>query len=164
VDTPAALSLGEDFMLLSSAKFELSAARSALVGIDVTDRVGVDLILAVAALLPLERRVQWSERMEIPRRVLATLADGAESLAGILRGGQFFGRERLLARLPKIGPLASRAAIPALVAAVEMAESQVRQINAQARENRDYLTATLTQFKLDLERAVSARVLIKSLK
>lgn len=57
VHTPEALSLGEDFMLLSSAKFYLSAADSAPVGIDVTERLGVDLVLPVASLLPLERRV-----------------------------------------------------------------------------------------------------------
>src|SRR5919107_924024 len=78
LDTPDALSVGEDFMLLSSAKFELSAAGPEPAEIDVTQRVGLDLILPVASMLPLERRVQWNERMEIPRKVLDTLADGAE--------------------------------------------------------------------------------------
>ena len=164
VHTPEALSLGEDFMLLSSAKFELSAADSAPVGIDVTERLGVDLVLPVASLLPLERRVQWSERMEIPRKVLGTLAEGADTLAAVLTGGQLVGLDRLVARLPRIGPLASRAAIPALVAAVKMAESQVKQLNTQARANHDYLTATLTQFKLDLDRGVRDKLLIRSRK
>jgi hypothetical protein len=164
VDTPAALSLGEDFLLLSSAKFELSAADALPVEIDVSKRVGIDLILAVASLLPLERRVQWSERLKIPRKVLATLADGADSLVSVLRGGQLAGIDRLVARLPRVGPLLSRAALPALVAAVQMAESEVRQMNAQARENHDYLTATLTQFKLDLDRGVSERLFLKSLR
>ena len=91
VDTPEALSVGEDFMLLSSAKFELSSAGPEPVEIDVTQRVGLDLILPVASLLPLERRVQWNERMEIPRKVLDTLADGAETLAAVLVGGKLFG-------------------------------------------------------------------------
>ncbi len=51
-----------------------------------TKRVGLDLILPVASLLPLERRVQWSEKIEIPRKVLDTLADGAETLAAVLIG------------------------------------------------------------------------------
>jgi hypothetical protein len=91
VDTPEALSLGEDFMLLSSAKFELSSDSPEPVEIDVTQRVGLDLILPVASLLPLERRVQWNERMEIPRKVLDTLADGADALAAALTGGRLFG-------------------------------------------------------------------------
>ena len=88
VVTPEALSLGEDFMLLSSAKFELSSAGPEPVEIDVTKRVGVDLILPVASLLPLERRVQWEEKMEIPRQVLDTVADNADTLAAVLIGGK----------------------------------------------------------------------------
>jgi len=162
VDSPDALSMGEDFMLLSSAKFELSSAGPEPVEIDVTHRVGLHLILPVASLLPLERRVQWNQRMEIPRKVLDTLADGAETLASVLTGAQLRGVDKLLAKLPKVGPLASKAAIPALIAAVKMAEPQLRRINAQAREDHDSLTATLTQFKLDLEQGVTDRLLIRS--
>ena len=127
-----------------------------------TKRVGVDLILPVASLLPLERRVQWQEKMEIPMKVLDTLADGADTLANVLIGGKGFGVDKVVAKLPKVGPLASKAAIPALMAAVKMAESQLRQINAQARESHDYLTATLTQFKLDLDQGETDRLLIRS--
>ncbi|TCC56446.1 ATP/GTP-binding protein [Kribbella pittospori] len=164
VDTPDALSVGEDFMLLSSAKFELSAAGAEPVEIDVTQRVGLDLILPVASMLPLERRVQWNERMEIPRKVLDTLADGAETLAAVLVGGKSFGVDKLVAKLPKVGPLASMAALPALTAAAKIAGAQLRQINAQAREHHDFLTATLTQFKLDLDQGVKDKLLIRSLK
>lgn len=162
VEVPGALSVGEDFMLLSSAKFQLSPASTEPMEIDVNKRVGLDLILPVASLLPLERRVQWNERMEIPRKVLDTLADGADALAAVLIGAQLSGLGKLVAKLPKVGPLARRAAIPALIAAAKMAESQVRQINARARKDHDYLTATLTQFKLDLDQGVSDRLLIRS--
>lgn len=164
VETPDALSVGEDFMLLSSAKFELVSTDSEPVDIDVTQRVGLDLILPVASLLPLERRVQWNERMEIPRRVLETLADGAETLAAALIGGRLVGVDKVVARLPKVGPFASKAAIPALIAAVKMGGKQLNQINAKARQDHDYLTATLTQFKLDLDRGVKEKLLIRSLK
>ena len=151
-------------MLLSSAKFELSSAGPDPVEIDVTQRVGVDLILPVASLLPLERRVQWSQKMEIPRRVLDSLADGADTLAAVLAGGKPIGIDKLVAKLPKVGPVAAKAALPALIVAVGMAGSQLKQINAQAREKRDYLTATLTQFKLDLDQGVTDRLLIRSKK
>jgi hypothetical protein len=160
VDTPDALSVGEDFMLLSSAKFELSATGPE---IDVSQRVGLDLILPVASMLPLERRVQWNERMEIPRKVLDTLADGAETLAAVLVGGKVLGVDKLGGKLPKVGPIA-KVALPALAAAAKMARSQVREINAQARKDHDFLTATLTQFKLDLDQGVKDKLLIRSLK
>lgn len=162
VDTPEALAVGEDFMLLSSAKFELPPDGTDPVQIDVTQRIGLDLILPVASILPLERRVQWNQRMEIPRRVLDSLADGAEKLAVALAGAKGLGLSKLIAKLPKGGPVAKKVAIPALIAAAEMAGPQLRKLNAQAREDHDYLTATLTQFKLDLDRGVSEGRLIRS--
>jgi len=153
--TPDALSVGEDFMLLSSAKFVPEK-------IEVTERVGVDLILPVAAMLPLERRVQWSERMEIPRKVLEHLADGAETLAAALLAGQASRLDKLLVKLPRVGPLISKGGIPALVAAAKLAESQLKQINAEALAKRDFLAATLTQFRLDLVQGEKDDLIIKS--
>lgn len=48
-----ALSVGEDFVLLSSAKFAADK-------IEVSKRVGLELILPLAATLPLERHVRWA--------------------------------------------------------------------------------------------------------
>ena len=55
VQVPEALSIGEDFLLLSSAKFEPGT-------IEVSERVGLDLLLPVASMLPLERLAQWAAR------------------------------------------------------------------------------------------------------
>ena len=159
VVTPEALSLGEDFMRLSSAKFELSSAGREPVEIDVTKRFGVDLILPVASLLPLERLVQWGEKMEIPRQVLDTVADNADTLAAVLIAAKPV-VYKLVAKLPKVGLLV-RAAYPTLIAAVEMSEKQIKKINEQARENHDYLTATLTQFRLDLDQGERDGLLIR---
>lgn len=162
VVAPEALSLGEDFIVLSSAKFEPAAEGSEPLVIDVSKRVGLDLILPVASLLPMERRVQWSERLEIPRTVLETLADGAELLAAALVGGKLLGLDKVVASLPKIGPLARKAALPALLAAVKLTESRLKQINAEARDNHDYLKATLTQLKLELDQGVADNLLLRS--
>ena len=104
VVTPEALSLGEDFMLLSSAKFELSATDREPAEIDVTKRVGVDLILPVASLLPLERRVQWQEKLMIPVKVLDSLGDNAEALASVLAATQNFGAGSCWASFPRSAP------------------------------------------------------------
>ena len=162
VVAPDALSLGEDFMLLSSAKFALSAGGAEPVEIDVTKRVGVDLILPVASLLPLERRVQWQEKMKLPMQVLDTMADGAESLAKVLVGKKGAAIEKVVAKLPKVGPLASKVVIPALNTAVRMAASELKKINEQAKANHDHLTATLTQFRLDLDQSEIDGRLIKA--
>lgn len=162
VDTPEALSLGEDFLLLSSAKFQLSAASLDPVEIDVTQRVGVDLILPIASILPLERRVQWEARMEVPRAVLDKLADGADMLSAALLGGKLFGLDAVIAKVPRVGPVIGKAAIPALMAAAKLAGPKLREINEMARAKQDYLTGTLSQFKMDLERGVNDRLLIRS--
>jgi hypothetical protein len=155
VQFPEALSMGEDFMLLSSAKFEPGK-------IEVTERVGVDLLLPVACLLPLERLVLWAERFEIPRKWLDHLAHNADALAAALIGAQRFAM--FLNKVPKVGPLLARVALPALAAAVKLSESKIKEMNAEARKNRDFLTATLTQFRLQLDEGVKDDLLVKSLK
>ena len=44
------------------------------VEIDLTKRVGLDLILPVASLMPLERRVLWQEKLELPQRTYHLIA------------------------------------------------------------------------------------------
>jgi len=155
VQIPEALSIGEDFMLLSSAKFEPGK-------IEVTERVGLDLLLPVACLLPLERLARWAERFEIPGKWLDHLADNADAFAALIMRAKVL--DELLRKIPKVGPVLAKIARPALAAAVKLIESQIREINAEARANRDYLKATLTQFWLDLDQGVKDDLLVKSLK
>lgn len=69
---------------------------------------------------------------------------------------------KVVKKVPRVGKL-STAASPALVAAARLADA-LKDANEQARANRDVLAATLTQFKLDLERGVEERLLLKSRK
>lgn len=150
VDTPEALSVAEDYMVLSSAKFKLAGAEP--VEIDLTERKGLDLILPVASILPLERRVEWASKYDVPLRVLDKLADGAEELAGILVGEQMAVVEKFLSRVSKLGPLTVRPVAALLRKAVEMTGETLRDVHDQAVAKKDYLTATLTQFKSELDR------------
>ncbi|MGC5310259.1 hypothetical protein [Micromonospora zamorensis] len=83
-----ALSIGEDFVLLSSAKFEPGK-------ITVTERIGLDLILPLSAILPFERHHPWHELTQLPARVFEDLLGRAGDMASALLAR---------ARLP--GPLA----------------------------------------------------------
>ena len=56
VSEPEAFSLGEDFIVLSSARFEPGR-------IDVGQQVGVRLALPIAAMLPFSRNVRWAAAM-----------------------------------------------------------------------------------------------------
>ena len=156
VRVPEALSLGEDFMLLSSAKFEPGK-------IEVTERVGLDLILPVATMLPLERLTQWAGKFDIPLRVLVGLVDHADALAAVLRGPGAAVVAKFLTKIPRVGPILAPIAIPALAGAVKLGKSKLEEIHAQALADRDFLTAVLTQFRLDLDHGVEENLLVKSL-
>lgn len=155
VQAPEALSLGEDFMLLSSAKFEPGK-------IEVTERVGLDLILPVATMLPLERVAQWAEKLDMPLRMLGGLVDHANEFAVVLTGAAGKVLTKVLSKVPKVGPVIAPLAVPALAELIKSGGAKLEEIHAQALANRDYLTATLTQFRLDLDRGVKDRLLVKS--
>ncbi len=155
MQVPEALSIGEDFMLLSSAKFEPGK-------IEVNQRVGLDLILPVASMLPLERVAQWADRLDIPLKVLGKLVDHADAFALVLTGAGAKVVSRFLTKVPKVGPLLGPVAIPALAEVAKLATSKLEEIHSQAITDRDFLTATLTQFRLDLDKGVKDRLLVKS--
>jgi hypothetical protein len=80
VDSPDALAVGEDFVLLSSAKFEPNR-------IDVTDRKGLDLILPLAAMLPLERHIRWVQQKQLGAKVVERFLDGgAQAMLAAMLG------------------------------------------------------------------------------
>lgn len=148
VEANGALSVGEDFVLLSSAKFESGK-------IEVTKRVGVDLILPLAAVLPFERHTRWAEALHIPGKVLENLLRGAGPFAAVLMGskGILPGPLGFLQKL--VGP-------DFIKNAVNLAADKLSDINAEAVAKRDYLTATLTRFKMDLTQGEADRTLLRS--
>lgn len=149
VQDPSAMSIAEDFLLLSSAKFEPGK-------IEVTKRVGLDLVLPVAAILPLERHARWAKFQQLPTKVAESIVSrGASLLAAALVGKT------------KSGPIGVVQALinPNVVdVAAQLAGEKLREVNEQALAKKNYLTATLTQFQLDLEKAEEDQVLLRSLK
>lgn len=155
VEVPEAMSIGEDFLLLSSAKFEPGR-------IAVDQRVGLDLILPVASMLPLERVAQWAEQLNIPLRVLGGLVDHAEIFAKVLTGAGAAVVGKFLNLVPKVGPILGTVAAPALAELVKLGTSKLQEVHDQALEDKDYLTAILTGFRLDLDQGVKNSHLVKN--
>ena len=147
VEASDALSVGEDFLLLSSAKFD--AGR-----IEVTERVGVEMILPLAAMLPLERHVRWAQARHMPGKVAENLLRGVEPLAEVLVGR--------VGKLP--GPLGRllKTVGPGVGLAAKLAGDKLREINSEALAKRDHLTATLTRFRLDLDKGEEEQILLRS--
>lgn len=152
ISTKKALSVGEDFLLLSSAKFEPEAIR-------VKERIGIDMLLPLAAILPFERLVRWEERLQIPRKVAESFFDGAAPAIAMI----------LLSRFRMPGPLGLlQKAVAGLFAkgvmdeAMDLVKHKLVEANQAAKDRQDYLTATLTGFKMDLERGEEEGVLLRS--
>lgn len=161
IATPDALSIGEDYMLVSSAKFKLKADSVEPIAIDLKKRIGLDLVLPIASLLPLERRVLWEKKMQLPWRVADALADGADVIAAALTGNKFKGFEKLLQMINPKAQAMARGLPAALAAAITIVGPELKQMNEDARAKNLYLRAMLTQFKIDLDQAVTENVLRK---
>lgn len=155
VDSPDALSVGEDFVTLSSAKFEPNR-------IEVTERIGLDLILPMAAMLPFERHIKWADRKQMPAKVAAELLDGAGAVAVVL-----IGKTKKFARVMDLlesWGIGREDVDAAMRTAAKISGDQLRKLNADALAKRDYLAAVLTSFRLDLEDGEEKRVLLRSKK
>lgn len=152
-----ALSVGEDFLLLSSAKFSPEK-------IDVSERVGVDLILPLAAILPFERHLRWVKKAELPAKVARELLSSSVDVLEVLGLASGFLKK---VKLP--GPLGIAAKGLAAVLGTsavghvaDAAEGHLEKVHAAAVSKKDDLAAILTQFRIDLERAEREGVLMRS--
>lgn len=145
VVSPDAMSVGEDFVLLSSARFEPDR-------IEVTERIGIDLILPIAAMLPFERHLQWLKRKQISTRVSDGLLAGVGAITTALLAEP--------SRKEKAKELVARVTTGAVVEGLlSLTADKVLQIRKNAESRHDYLAAVLSGFELDLENAETSRVL-----
>ncbi len=146
-----ALSIGEDFVLLSSAKFEPGK-------IDLTDRIGIELVLPIAAMLPFERHVQWAERKELPGKVVDNLVDNAGLIAGIIMGtsGKFAKTTSILGKVLRFMDA------DLIAQAARSAGEQLKKFNTESREKGDTMRSILTGFKMDLEKGEKDQILLRS--
>lgn len=144
-----ALSVGEDYVLLSSAKIDGGS-------IDVANRVGLDLVLPIAAILPFERHLKWTQRRQLSKKVTENLVGGAAVLAGALVGAG----TRMSGPWGRVLGLVG----PDLVEqAGKVAGARLRALHDEACAKGNFVKATLTGFRLELEDAEADRVLLRSL-
>ena len=162
VEGDAALSVGEDFLVLSSAKFTPGA-------IDVSDRIGVDLLLPLAAALPFERHVRWSARKQIPGKVAQQILVNSQAIVAALAvlGPVAKLVSKGSAKLP--GPLGKALAVGSgllaggsLEKVADLVGEKLEQANAEAKAKSHRMTAVLTGFLLALEGAEEGQVLKRS--
>jgi histone H3/H4 len=158
IESDTALSVGEDFVLISSAKFSTDA-------IEVTQRVGVDLILPMAAVLPFERHVRWAQAEKVSKKVALELMGAAEVLASALGAASglvalLMGRKNKVAGA--VGLALSRLA-PSLEDAIKSAGVKLDAADAAAATKQQNLAATLGGFRKDLDAGEEKAILVRSL-
>lgn len=153
VEADDALSVGEDFVLLSSAKFGAEK-------IELTKRVGMELILPLAAMLPLERHVRWAQAKTLPKKVMENLLRNVGPLAAVLVSKKLAGKKA--DRSGPIGLVVSLLGPQVLDEAMRLVGDKLKVANAEAVGKRDYLTATLTRFRLDLAEGEKEHILLRS--
>jgi ABC-type uncharacterized transport system YnjBCD ATPase subunit len=148
VTSPGAFAVGEDFMLLSSARFEPNR-------IAVTERKGLDLILPLAAILPFERYIRWAEQKQIPAKMAEQLLGGAAALAArLLDKTSIKGRIEAIFGRDAVNDVMREAA--------KLGIDQLRKKNLEARARQDYMAEVLTRFQLDLKEGEANDVLLRS--
>lgn len=157
VEEPDALSVGEDYVLLSSGKFEPGK-------IDVTQRVGLNLILPIASMLPLERHARWAAGMRSRGKVYKHLVDGMGAMAAAL-GGIGAVANKLNKGDNKLVMALGFVLIhfgSAIEEAVKLVGDKLVEANQDAVAKEENLRATLTRFRLDLANGEAEKVFIRS--
>jgi hypothetical protein len=147
VEDPEALSLGEDFVITSSARFEPGQ-------IDVSKRIGVDLVLPIAAMLPYSRFVRWARALRDGSKVAEHLVQVASPVLLVL-----INKVKLPGPLKLIQVLFSTKMTREFV---DLSQDRIREVHQEAEARHDFLAATLTRFQLDLDASVEAKVLYRS--
>lgn len=151
IEGSEAFAFGEDFILLSSAKFEPKV-------IALDTRVGVDLVLPIAAILPFERHVRWAKAKQLPGRVAENLLRGTGAFAAAMLG-------KKPSKFPVPLGVVLKFIDPGVVTeAARLAGDGLAALNAAAREKNDILSVILTRFKLDLDKGEKDKTLLRSLK
>lgn len=149
VQDPSAMSVAEDFLLLSSAKFEPGR-------IEVSKRVGLDLVLPVAAVLPLERHTKWSKLQQLPAKVAENIINGGSRLLAAALTGK--------TRPGPLGVILALLSPDIIEEAAQLAGDKLREVNAEAIAKQNYLTAMLTRFQMNLDEGEEAQIVLRSLR
>lgn len=143
-----ALSVGEDYALMSSAKFREDH-------IETEKRIGVDLVLPIAATLPLQRHLHWATVLTLPGKLSKVLVNSAG--VGFTLLGKY--QHRLPAPFQKVLSIVNPKAAQDLT---DLAGEALDKLQKEALDNKDYLAATATSFQRDLENAIQERIFLRS--
>ncbi|MGM0928844.1 MAG: hypothetical protein ACQEXN_03935 [Actinomycetota bacterium] len=148
----------------ASLEARLTASRSKFDAdkIEVNKRVGLELILPLAAMLPLERYARWAQARRIRGKVVENLLVGTEFVAAVLIAGEGQLPGRLGQLLNRFDANRVKDAARLASEAAKLAGDKLRKINSEARAKQDNLKATLSGFRMDLDKGEEEQTLLRS--
>ncbi|QPK82768.1 ATP/GTP-binding protein [Corynebacterium qintianiae] len=154
------VSLGEDFLLLSSAKFSPG-------DVDTTTNIGLDVIVPLATLLPVERFAKIENRKLVPVEKLARAANAVAALTedtpSVVKAiGAVAGRLARALPIPVPGFAAQQAFLEAFLAAATFGAERLRELEAEARQNKSYAQAALLGMQRGLAEAEEKGILLRA--
>jgi len=158
LDSKDALSVGEDFVTLSSAKFEANK-------IEVSQRIGLDLILPLASVFALERKLRWAQLGHLSNKAGQELLKSAELVAlGLGLVGGFLTKiaDSKYKVLAAAGSFLQSVA-PMLEGAAKQLETKLAEQDELGVAKRDSISDVLSGFRADLRKGEEQLVLRRSL-
>lgn len=152
--SPEALSVGDDYVLLSSASFSPD-------GIDVSRQVGVPLLIPIATLLPMERIVSWAKTKALPIKAAESLLGmGPVVLEPLLKLAM---KKTWLDKLPTpVKKLLDQEMLTALEYGLEQAKAKAHEISDATGQSNDKLAETVAGFTVSMDEAERDRILLRS--
>ena len=154
VEQPKALCIGQDFVRLSSAQFEPEK-------IDVSQRIGLDLVLPIAAIFPIDRLLDWMSRGLFARKMAARLIQPVYRLSKALRRIVKDDKQDSTAAEPSDSLDWLNLLAPILDVFVDQSREALVEMNRKAQEDKKYMEEILTEFKLRLDDGENQRVICR---
>lgn len=159
VESKQVLSVGEDFVLLSSAKFEGNK-------IEVSKRVGLNLLLPLASVFAFERHLKWAQADHVGKDLAVMLLKDAEQVALAIGaiGGWILKVAGSTNRVVAAFGGALLVLSPRLADIAKHLEKSMVDADAKQIAKRDGLAGVLARFREDLSRAEEESVFKRSLR
>ncbi|WP_241828363.1 TRAFAC clade GTPase domain-containing protein [Corynebacterium glutamicum] len=149
IDNDDAFSFGKDFLLLSSAKFTPGH-------IDLSQRKGVDVLLPLACVLPIQHQLWWQELRVLPI-----------NLANRLVGNEFVKNGmKIIFKMASNKFIDNKKGLAMLVFAelvmemLDQPEEQLHNVRGVAIEKREFLKALTADFTSRLKQAQTDKILV----
>lgn len=134
-----ALSVGEDFLLLSASQ----------------QQRGVEILLPLAAMLPFERHAKWAKRLNLPGALSSVLIQGASMAALALMSGKI----KVLPSPLRWG--LSLVGSAGLERGIKHLGNKLKDHSALSKQREKQLSQALNGFHADLAAAEKARVFLR---